>query len=406
MRFSTNDRAQWLLAVPSPRRPQPRGGGGLSHGDENLLLNTELGTAAYLSRPSPRQPSRDPPLWRQEGRQSGDSAWIASRGEGGEGGDSSASAGGPSSEAGSRLVGVPLGAVQPGGGLTLCVGAVVERSGDASVLVGGTAVSRLSGRGRGALCAAAVSADTGFLLAAKTFVLGGGQAADAAAGAASWLAGLPDGTVVVMAGGGAEKDSSTDPGLAEAIAGLVGDVGADTAPGSSIESNTFALVGWKGPGEREWARRQRRGSGDKGGRCALHAELLLLPPPPPTASGGQPAAGSTRQVELQDKLCLCPLRSGGDAEPAFAPPARGACRREGEPTVLVGPTVDPIHCPGWTTVLQAPGDDAAAAAAAANEGGGREKKVLPPTAWMVTTVSSAVGGKHEDTHEFDDGPVG
>ena len=374
----------------------------------------------------------DPPrpavllLRQQEGRRSGDSAWIASRGEGGEniGGDGSASSAGPSGSeaAGSRLVGVPLGALQPGGGLALCVGAVVERSGDASVLVGGTAVSRLSGRGRGALCAAAVSAATGFLLATKTFVFGGGGGggrADAAE-VTAWLAGLPDGAVVAMAaggggGGGGEQDSSIDPGLAEAIAGLVGPDatpeggggggGGSSSSSSSSKSRAFALVGWKGPGEREWARRQHRGAGDRGGRCALYAELLLA---------AEHVAGSG-QVELQDKLCLCPLRSG-DAEPAApapAPPARGACRREGEPTVLVGPTLDPVHCPGWTTVLQAPGGADAAAAAAgdaaaavATDVDGDKKVPPPPAAWMVTAVSSAVGGTHEDTQEFDDGPVG
>ena len=305
-------------------------------------------------------------------------------------------------------MGVPLGALQPGGGLALCVGAVVERSGDASVLVGGTAVSRLSGRGRGALCAAAVSAATGYLLATKTFVFGGGGRADAAE-VTAWLAGLPDGAVVAMAaggsGGGGEQDSSIDPELAEAIAGLVGPDATPEGGGrnsssssSSSKSRAFALVGWKGPGEREWARRQHRGAGDRGGRCALYAELLVA---------AEHVAGSG-QVELQDKLCLCPLRSG-DAEPAApapAPPARGACRREGEPTVLVGPTLDPVHCPGWTTVLQAPGGADAAAAAVATDGDGEKKVPPPPAAWMVTAVSSAVGGTHEDTQEFDDGPVG
>eukprot|EP00752_Nemacystus_decipiens_P003103 g2874.t1 len=341
----------------------------------------------------------------KEGRQSGDAEWVASRGE-----DGSASAlPGParstssnSQTTGSPLVGAPLGVLQApaGGGASanaLCVAAVVERSGDASVLVGGATASRLSGRGRGALCAVAVSSASGILLAAKTFVLGGeGSSAEVTA----WLAGLPEGTVVAIAagGGGPENGPALDAGLAEALAGLAEDVVPDAAATESTPGNTksraFALVGWKGPGRREWARRQHRasgpdsGGGGGGGRTALYAELLLAPP---DLTADQ-AAISPKQVELQDKLCVCPLRSApGDETLAPAAPARGFCRREGEPTVSVGPAVDLVDCPGWTTTLQAPLESNA---------------VSPPAAWMVTSVIPAVGETHEDTEEFDDGPVG
>lgn len=333
----------------------------------------------------------------QEGRQSGDAEWVASRGE-----DGSASAStGPrqatssTSQTASRLVGAPLGVLQPGGGNSLCVAAVVERSGDSSVLVGGATVSRLSGRGRGALCAAAVSAATGILLAAKTFVLCG--QADSAE-VTAWLAGLPEGTVVAIAagGGGPQNDSTLDAGLAEGLAGLARDVGPDGARESTsgeTKSKVFALVGWKGAGQREWARRQHRTAGDGGGRRALYAELLLAPPDL-TADH----VASPKQVELQDKLCLCPLRSAPGDETIG--PARGFCRRAGEPTVSVGPTIDLVDCPGWTTTLQAPQD------VAATDGGAEKESACPPAAWMVTAVYPAEGETHEDTEEFDDGPVG
>lgn len=258
-------------------------------------------------------------------------------------------------------------------------------------------MSRLSGRGRGALCAIAVSSAAGILLAAKTFVLGdeGGSAEVAA-----WLAGLPEGTIVAIAagGGGPEDDSTLDAGLAEALAGLAGDVGpdaeAESTPPGSTKSKSFALVGWKGAGQREWARRQHWTSGAGGGRCALYAELLLAPPD----LGADQVATDPKQVELQDKLCLCPLRSAPGDETLAS--ARGFCRREGEPTVSVGPTVDLVDCPGWTTTLQAPQDVAAA------DGAENEPSCSPAAAWMVTSVFPAVGETHEDTEEFDDGPVG
>ncbi|CAN0115449.1 unnamed protein product [Ectocarpus sp. 12 AP-2014] len=357
----------------------------------------------------------------KEGRLSGDAEWIAARGEGG--GPAGAAGGSPrtaAAAAASPFTGVPMASLQPGGGLALCVAAVVERSGDASVLVGGTTVCRLSegGRGhRGAVCVAAVSATTGVLLGANTFVLG--TEADSAAEA--WLDGQPDGAVVAVAaaGGGQSKEQAgLGAGLTEAmLAQLFGEGSPDTdaddgksKPSDDESTSTaIAVVGFKkGPtGARRWARRQHRGEDGGGGRCALYAEILL----PPPASGRAAAV----QVELQDKLSLCPLRSlpaEGDAAAATttpsaaagSAPARGTCRRAGEPTVSVGPAVDLVDCPGWTTVLQVPGD--MAGVASADDAGNEEVSAVPPVGWVVTTVHPAVGGTHEDTEEFDDGPVG
>lgn len=267
---------------------------------------------------------------------------------------------------------------------------------------------RLSGKGRGALCAAAVSAATGVLRAAKTFVLCGPSNS---AEVGTWLADLPDGTVVAIAASGrTEKDGVLDAGLAEAMTGLVRhDADKDvkstksSTPEGSSKSNVFTLVGWKGKGDgpREWARRQHRskagGDGD-GGRCALYTELLFTPPPVATDRVTTP-----KLVELKDKLCLCPLRSlpGDDPTHTLPAPTRGVCRRAGEPTVSVGPAVDLVDCPGWTTVLQAPPEEEATAA-----DGTEKKDPHPPAAWMVTAVYPVVGASHEDTEEFDDGPVG
>lgn len=248
------------------------------------------------------------------------------------------------------------------------------------------------------MCAAAVSSATGILLGAQTFVLGGEKYS---AEVTTWLAGLPEGTVVAIAaggGGGPENGSALDSALVEALAGLAEDVGPDAATESTAggtKSKVFALVGWKGAGQRKWARRQHRTAGaGGGGRCALYAELLLTPPSDLAADH----AASPGQVELQDKLCLCPLRSAAGDE-ALVAPARGVCRREGEPTVSVGPTVDLVDCPGWTTTLQAPRDVAAA-------DGAENEPMCSPAAWTMTSIFPAVGQTHEDTEEFDDGPVG
>lgn len=284
---------------------------------------------------------------------------------------------------------------------------------------------RLSGRGRAALCAAAVSAGTGVLLDAKTFLLGDGQddGSAAAASVTDWLAGLPDGAVVAVAsggggGGGPHKGSAgLDAGLAEAVAKLVGDnsssnsnpnsaEGKPTGVDSSAPTKGFTLVGSKSATPQNWARCQHRGTQDgNAGRCAVYAELVV--PPAPADLVENPA---TLQIELRDKLALCPLRSvPGDNDDApsarasvalSAPGVRGLCRREGEPTVSVGPALDLVDCPGWTTtVLKAPEEAGATDDA--------EKKGSPaPAAWRVATVRPAVGGTHEDTEEFDDGPVG
>ncbi|CAM9150392.1 unnamed protein product [Scytosiphon promiscuus] len=370
-----------------------------------------------------------------EGRQSGDAEWVASRGEdgGGAGGGTGALATNAQEAASlkppatSPLVGVPVGVPQSGGGgLAICVAAVVERSGDASVLVGGAAVCRLAGRGRAALCAAAVSSATGVLLDAKTFVLGDGQGDDSSAAAAAvtdWLTGLPDGAVVaVAAGGGGGGGGSSgggelgamDAGLAEAMAKLVGDGSSSSSNGAEGEATQagsaptggFTLVGFKSAGPQNWARRQHRATQqDKGGRCAVYAELVL--PPPPAAAGHVDTPRA--RMELRDKLALCPLRSvpsdddaSSAATVALSAPARGLCSREGEPTVSVGPGLDLVDCPGWTTtVLEAAGGVTAS---------GKGEEEVPPSidsvAWRVATVHPAVGGTHEDTEEFDDSPVG
>lgn len=309
----------------------------------------------------------------------------------------------------SPLIGVSLGVLQPGGGLALCVAAVEERNGDASVLVGGATVCRLSGGGRGALCAAAVSATAGVLVDARTFPLC--IETDCAA-IAAWVSDLPDGVVVVIAAGGASNAAaSLGAGLAEEMAKLVYDDRSDaqrseTAGGD--KSTKFALVGWKGVGSPKWTRRQDQGSGN--GRCfALYADLVFSPPSASVNPSPEP-----RQVELKNKMCLCPLRShhgqaaasprealplGGDG--GFALPVRGICYRAGEPTVSVGPVVDLVECAGWTTVLQAP--EATADANVSDAEGG---DASPTSAWMVAVAHPAAGGWHDDTVAFDDGAVG
>lgn len=236
------------------------------------------------------------------------------------------------------------------------------------------------------------------------------------------MADLPNGTIVAIAanaGGGNEENGLLDAELAGAVAGLVGheglgpDIDASTSAEEASKSKVFTLVGWKGKGDgpREWARRQNRcpaegdDDDDGSGRCALYAELVLTPPP---LAAEDRVVAAPKLVELKDKLCLCPLRSvPGDDDPTHQSPvlpARGVCRRTGEPTVSVGPAVDLVDCPGWTTVLQAPSEEEKEVATGTD--GVEKKDPQPPAAWMVTTVYPAVGSSHEDTEEFDDGPVG
>lgn len=306
----------------------------------------------------------------------------------------------------SPLIGVPLGVLQPGVGLALCVAAVEERNGDASVLVGGATVCGLSGGGRGVLCAAAVSATAGVLVDARTFPLC--VETDCAA-IVAWVSGLSDGVVVVIAaGGGSNAAASLGAGLEQEMAKLVYDGGSyakGSETGGGGKSTKFALIGWKGAGLPKWARRQDQGSGE-GRRFALYADLLFIPPS--TSSNRAP---EPRQVELKGKMCLSPLRSyhgQATASPKEAPPlggdegvvlpVRGICYCAGEPTVSVGPVVDLIDCAGWTTVLQATAD----ATVSDTEG----NKPSPTSAWVVTIAHPAAGGWHDDTVAFDDGAVG
>lgn len=346
---------------------------------------------------------------------------MASRGEGG----TTSALGEPDEETSSKsvtphsLVGVPLGVLRSGGGLALCVAAVVNGGGDASVLIGGTTVSRVASRGRAGICAAAVSAATGVLLDSRTFLLRSEADYSTAIG---WLTDLPDGVVVsVAACGRASSDASLGSGLEKTLTNLVSSGCSDDAKiaetATDTKSRAWALIGWKGTGTQQWARRQYQGA-ENGKRCAVYAELMCNLPPL-VADGASDTGTQPTQIELEGKLCLCPLNSL-PAEAIIAPveipslrgsvvpapvslrddiiysPARGKCHRAGESAVLVGPTVDLVDCPGWTTVLQAPG------AASSGEG----NQVLPPTAWTVTTIYPAVGGWHHDTEGFDDGAVG
>lgn len=312
--------------------------------------------------------------------------------------------------------------------------AVVERSGDASVIVGGATACRASGRGGrgGALCAAAVSASTGVLLDARAFLIRADG--DLSSAVTAWLADLADGTVVAIAvaAGAALSSAHLGAGLTEAISKLVGGAGKDSErlPTSSgdVESTTaWALVGWKGAAEQEWASRQHVSGGDRN-RCGVYAELLLPPRSIPADQAPDTTANRSAPVELKDKLCRIPLRSmrkaqapaapapvetpslrGSAVSPALATAtdadialsARGICYREGEPTVSIGPTVDLVDAVGWTTVLQGPARDGSADAT-----GGDREIVSAPASWRVTSVSPAFGGWHDDTEGFDDGAVG
>lgn len=319
---------------------------------------------------------------------------------------------------------MPLGVVQPGGALALCVAAVVEGAEDAHIVVGGATVCRSSRKGRGGLCAAAVSAATGVLLGARTFWLGRDDNSSSAAtgGLSDWLAALPEGIVVAVAAcGGATAAASLETGLTDALDKLVHGGNSNSEGSSPLEDGKSAgwtLVGWKGSGVQHWARRQN-GSAASSKRCAVYAELLL-PPTPPSADNASGTGPKTTQVELKDKLCLCPLQSV-QARTAATPtvpvdtpslpgatspttdgirfPARGTCYRQGEPTVSVGPTLDLVNCPGWTTVLQAPEDGGETNTAEIDE------ERASTTLWRTTTVLPAVGGWHGDTKAFDDSPV-
>lgn len=363
------------------------------------------------------------PFGWQEGRKAGDTEWIAARGEDG---GASAPAGTEdgnvsSTQTPSALIGAPLGVLHPGVGLTLCVAAVVERTGDASVLVGGATACQVSGRGRGGLCAAAVSASTGVLLDARAFLL---RADSDSSTITAWLAELADGVVVAIAATGPTLSSAhLGAKLTEEICKLVGDASADSEGRPAFEggdSTAWTLTGWKGTDRQQWSRRQHL-SGGEHKRCALYAELLLPPRSLPTDQARD--TSKSAYVELKDKLCRCPLRSmqyqapalvetaslRGSASPVPATtmdpdmslPARGTCYREGEPTVSIGPTVELVDSVGWTTVLQGPARGESADAT------GRDQVIFSaPVAWRLTSVSPTVGGWHDDTTGFDDGAVG
>ena len=354
----------------------------------------------------------------QEGRISGDAEWIASRGEDGASTPSET----PSnfSQVKSSLVGAPLGQLQPGGGLGLCVAAVVEGPMEASVLVGGVTVCRLSGNTQGALCAGAVCSMTGLLLDARTFSMQNSEETSTlTAELPEWLDDLPDDVVVAVACSSGKASGST-AALAEELEGTLKKVvhgshanaagNSAAREGKVVTGYGWTLVGWKGADVPEWARRQEHPAGC-GKRSALYVELLFSPPALPSGESSTPAAPAfeERKVELENKMCLTPLRSlpaqaeaGAEASaPAFPPeaikfPARGMCHRAGEPTVSIGPIVDLVDCPGWTTVLSAPKDRLEADMA--GEGGG---KASPSAVWRVTTVAPAVGAWRPHTKPFD-----
>lgn len=372
----------------------------------------------------------------QEGRQSGDAEWVASRGEGSSlsaspGSDHLSSS---SSPIPSPLIGAPLGVLQPRGGLALTIAAVVGEAGrgGASVLVGGATVSQADGRQT--LCIAAVSGTTGMLLDSRGFTLRDSK--DSSDSVVTWLAELPDGVIVAVAASGVPTGGdSSHKGLEQAIRVLVGDSTDQSKSEELLTSqdigggnSSWTLVGWKGPGEQKWARRQHGSASDgKKSRCELFVELIVPPLKPPPAIADDEAIdrlSNLTQIELKNRLCVNPLRSiqglaetsgaaipslrgsttppasvVAEEEPSF--PARGVCFKDGEPTVIVGPSVELVDCKGWTTVLQAPAEREGSRV---GEGAGDSPR--DPLAWRVTSVSAAVGGWHDDTESFDDAVVG
>lgn len=383
-------------------------------------------------------------MFSQEGRQSGDAEWIASRGEDGDessGPDRNA----PADKSHScPMIGAPLGVLQqPGGGLSLSVAAVLSDDGGragGSVLVGGANVCRA--KGRRVLCATAVSASTGVLVDSRVFFGGVGGPTSASDAVVAWLSRLPDSVVIAVAASGwatAIDSAHEKSGFEAAMNALVG--GGNSGDGSPAaggqgKGGSWTLLGWKGMGSHKWARRQYRDGNtgnESGSRCASYVELFFCRPLPENAAAENTAGAAPKptRVELQDKLCVTPLSSWQAPQALQAPqaeevtpslcgsvktvapvasapavaaaavhesnaccfPVRGICFREGEPVVSVGPTVELVECKGWSTVLEACS-------------AGSEDSVVDVGAWRLTTVSAAFGGCHDDTERFDDAAFG
>lgn len=291
------------------------------------------------------------------------------------------------------------------------------------ILVGGAKACHSPGNAHGALCAGAVSSTTGVLLDARAFSLRTEEGSSAlTAELPEWLDNLPNGVVVCVACGSGRATSAAAlaDGLKGALENLLHGDQDDAADSRAVRKLTgttgWTLVGWKGAGVPEWGRCQDHNAG-YGKRSALYAELIF-PPPAPSAVEQYPGASSkSMKIELEGKLCLSPLCSLPDEAQMPAPaampdvisspvdsvqkstptaegtklPARGLCYRPGESTVTVGPTIDLVDCPGWTTVLSAPSDTD-------NLEG---RKALPSAVWRVTTVSPAMGVWRPHTTPFD-----
>lgn len=319
----------------------------------------------------------------------------------------------------SSLIGAPLGQLQPGGGLGLCVAAVVEGFGEALILVGGVKACHSRGNAHGSLCAGAISSTTGVLLDARAFSLQTEEGSPTlTAELPEWLDNLPNGIVVCVACGRG-RDSSV-AALADGLKGALEKIlhgAADSRDARKVTGTTgWTLVGWKGEGVPEWGRCQDHNAG-YGKRSALYAEFIF-PPPAPSAVGQYPDASSeSRKIKLEGKLCLSPLCSLPDEAQVPAPTApldvvsspvdsvqkstptaegtkvsaRGLCYRPGESTVMVGPMIDLVDCPGWTTVLSAPHD----------KDNLEGWKASPSAVWRVTAVPPAMGVWRPHTTTFD-----
>lgn len=367
------------------------------------------------------------PLFRvQEGRQTGDAAWIAARGENGGGyssRDSVAVISTSSRKAASPLIGCPLGHVQEGGALALSLAAIVADTGrgvGASISVGGVLVSKA--QGSRVVCAAVVSGNRGILLDSRCFFLREGNEAGEIS---AWVAEIPEDSVVVFAGTDWINENSRDGASihwANAVRMLVsGNSGLPkAAENSAQEGPSWVLVGWKGRARQEWTRRENSSAG-RGTRCGLYLELVK---PGPQREDMESPAPKLTHVKLENKICLTPLRSVTSEASPLAEDAShvesgelpvqvasfleeeapfrvsGACFRPQQPVVAVGPEVDLAHREGWTTMFRVPAEGHAASAA------GKEGTREFFSSWRAAMVSSAVGGWHGDTETFDDTAVG
>lgn len=318
----------------------------------------------------------------------------------------------------SSLVGAPLGQLQPGGGIGLCVAAVVEGFGEALILVGGVEACHSRGNANGSLCAGAISSTTGVLLDARAFSLQTEEGSSTlTADLPEWLDNLPNGVVVCVACGRGRASSAA--ALADGLKGALEKIlhgAADSIARKVMGTTGWTLVGWKGEGIPEWGRCQDHNAG-YGKRSALYAELIFPPPAPSAVEQYPDASSNSRQIKLEGKLCLSPLCSLPDEDQVPTPAAtpdvvsspvdsvqkstltaegtklstRGLCYRPGESTVMVGPMIDLVDCPGWTTVLSAPHD----------KDNLKGRKTSPSAVWRITAVPSAMGVWRPHTTRFD-----